>query len=200
MWPVTLASGSLKWIEAGFRPENRLVLMMTLMSSDLNKKRSWWSFLSFLQLFISSQSKKDNSGSMTSGSSLVVPMVMWGPRAPTHCISAIYLLRDQRTLVSGAADGQVIFFAELSVVPRVAMRENSRQRKAKIRTKTSFKLRPFKWNGVEKFLLKDSMMEWWTLVVGFQKGFEKLVRDWFLKCQVGFASSGRSRCLRMIGN
>jgi len=44
---------------------------------------------------------------MTSGSSLVVPMVMWGPRAPTHCISAIYLLRDQRTLVSGAADGQV---------------------------------------------------------------------------------------------
>jgi len=44
---------------------------------------------------------------MASGSSLVVPMVMWGPRAPTHCISALYLLRDQKTLVSGAADGQV---------------------------------------------------------------------------------------------
>jgi hypothetical protein len=44
---------------------------------------------------------------MTSASSLVVPMVMWGPRAPTHCISALYLLRDQRTLVTGAADGQV---------------------------------------------------------------------------------------------
>ena len=51
---------------------------------------------------------------MTSGgggnSSLVVPMVMWGPRAPTHCISAIYLMRDQKTLVTGASDGQVILW------------------------------------------------------------------------------------------
>ena len=47
---------------------------------------------------------------MSSGgpsSSLVVPMVMWGPQAPTHCISALYLMRDQKTLVTGAADGQV---------------------------------------------------------------------------------------------
>ena len=50
---------------------------------------------------------------MTSGggnSSLVVPMVMWGPHAPTHCISAIYLMRDQKTLVTGASDGQVILW------------------------------------------------------------------------------------------
>lgn len=50
---------------------------------------------------------------MSSGggnSSLVVPMVMWGPRAPTHCISALYLMRDQKTLVSGASDGQVIIW------------------------------------------------------------------------------------------
>ena len=51
---------------------------------------------------------------MTSGgggnSSLVVPMVMWGPQAPTHCISAIYLMRDQKTLLTGASDGQVILW------------------------------------------------------------------------------------------
>ena len=51
---------------------------------------------------------------MTSGgggnSSLVVPMVMWGPQAPTHCISAIYLMRDQKTLLTGASDGQVIIW------------------------------------------------------------------------------------------
>lgn len=37
-------------------------------------------------------------------------MIMWGPKAPTHCISALYLMRDQKTLVSGAADGQVILW------------------------------------------------------------------------------------------
>ena len=51
---------------------------------------------------------------MTAGSggnsSLVVPMVMWGPRAPTHCISAICLMRDQKTLVTGATDGQVVLW------------------------------------------------------------------------------------------
>ena len=35
---------------------------------------------------------------------------MWGPRAPTHCISGLYLMRDQKTLVTGAADGQVILW------------------------------------------------------------------------------------------
>ena len=62
---------------------------------------------------------------MSSGgpsSSLVVPMVMWGPQAPTHCISALYLMRDQKTLVTGAADGQVrrifqifVFFLSLDI-------------------------------------------------------------------------------------
>ena len=50
---------------------------------------------------------------MSSGggnSSLLVPMVMWGPHAPTHCISTIYLMRDQKTLVTGASDGQVILW------------------------------------------------------------------------------------------
>ena len=65
---------------------------------------------------------------MSSGggnSSLLVPMVMWGPHAPTHCISTIYLMRDQKTLVTGASDGQVILWevsssgpADWSLTPR----------------------------------------------------------------------------------
>ena len=27
---------------------------------------------------------------------------MWGPDAPSHCISSVYLMRDQRTLVTGS--------------------------------------------------------------------------------------------------
>ena len=50
------------------------------------------------------------SGSGGGNSSLVVPMVMWGPQAPTHCISSIYLMRDQKTLVTGASDWQVILW------------------------------------------------------------------------------------------
>ena len=48
-------------------------------------------------LLICFQKFKMSSGGPSS--SLVVPMVMWGPQAPTHCISALYLMRDQKTLV-----------------------------------------------------------------------------------------------------
>ncbi|XP_044011462.1 WD repeat-containing protein 7 isoform X22 [Aphidius gifuensis] len=44
---------------------------------------------------------------MTAGPSLVVPIVLWGKIAPTHCISCIYLSRDQKTLVTGCYDGQI---------------------------------------------------------------------------------------------
>ncbi|XP_016841802.1 WD repeat-containing protein 7 isoform X11 [Nasonia vitripennis] len=44
---------------------------------------------------------------MTAGTSLVVPVVLWGRIAPTHCISCIYLSRDQKTLVTGCYDGQI---------------------------------------------------------------------------------------------
>ncbi len=48
---------------------------------------------------------------MSSASSgLVVPIAMWGRRAPTHCVTVLYLLRDQRTLVTGSADGQIILW------------------------------------------------------------------------------------------
>ncbi|CAH0550599.1 unnamed protein product [Brassicogethes aeneus] len=41
------------------------------------------------------------------GTSLVVPVVLWGKYAPTHCISCIYLSQDQRTLATGCYDGQI---------------------------------------------------------------------------------------------
>ncbi|XP_012173588.1 WD repeat-containing protein 7 isoform X15 [Bombus affinis] len=44
---------------------------------------------------------------MTAGTSLVVPIVLWGRIAPTHCVSCIYLSRDQKTLVTGCYDGQI---------------------------------------------------------------------------------------------
>lgn len=47
------------------------------------------------------------SASMTAGTSLVVPIVLWGRIAPTHCISCVYLSRDQKTLVTGCYDGQI---------------------------------------------------------------------------------------------
>ena len=47
---------------------------------------------------------------MAAGSSLVVPMVMWGRNAPAHCVSSLYLLRDQKTLVTGSSDGQVFLW------------------------------------------------------------------------------------------
>jgi hypothetical protein len=41
------------------------------------------------------------------GNSLVVPVVLWGKYAPTHCISCIYLSKDQKTLATGCYDGQI---------------------------------------------------------------------------------------------
>ncbi|XP_069687986.1 WD repeat-containing protein 7 isoform X7 [Periplaneta americana] len=44
---------------------------------------------------------------MSAGTNLVVPVVLWGKTAPTHCISCVFLSRDQRTLVTGCYDGQI---------------------------------------------------------------------------------------------
>ncbi|XP_058988075.1 WD repeat-containing protein 7-like [Musca domestica] len=38
---------------------------------------------------------------------LVVPVVLWGPSAPTHCVSSVYLSDDQTTLATGCYDGQI---------------------------------------------------------------------------------------------
>ena len=38
---------------------------------------------------------------------LVVPVVLWGQNTPTHCVSSVFLSRDQRTLATGCYDGQI---------------------------------------------------------------------------------------------
>ena len=63
---------------------------------------------------------------MSGSSSLVIPLVMWGSHPPAHCVSALYLLRDQKTLISGSFDGQVFLWtvdttsdpSKWSIVPR----------------------------------------------------------------------------------
>lgn len=37
---------------------------------------------------------------------LVVPVVLWGPYEPTHCVSSVFLSRDLKTLATGCYDGQ----------------------------------------------------------------------------------------------
>ncbi|XP_037046660.1 WD repeat-containing protein 7 isoform X3 [Bradysia coprophila] len=39
--------------------------------------------------------------------SLVVPVVLWGPYQPTHCVSSVFLSKDQKTLATGCYDGQI---------------------------------------------------------------------------------------------
>ncbi|XP_013176375.1 PREDICTED: WD repeat-containing protein 7 isoform X2 [Papilio xuthus] len=41
------------------------------------------------------------------GTNLIVPVVLWGKNAPSHCVSSVYLSRDQKTLVTGCYDGQI---------------------------------------------------------------------------------------------
>ncbi|XP_049287940.1 WD repeat-containing protein 7 isoform X2 [Anopheles funestus] len=38
---------------------------------------------------------------------LVVPVVLWGPNTPTHCVSSVFLSRDQKILATGCYDGQI---------------------------------------------------------------------------------------------
>ena len=45
---------------------------------------------------------------MSLGPSLIVPVTLWGRHPPTHRISCLYLTPDQRTLVTGCSDGQII--------------------------------------------------------------------------------------------
>ena len=53
--------------------------------------------------------KGQPAAKMAGATNLVVPIVMWGRSAPSHCISSVYLLRDQRTMITGSNDGQVKF-------------------------------------------------------------------------------------------
>ncbi|CAH1988564.1 unnamed protein product [Acanthoscelides obtectus] len=56
------------------------------------------------------------------GTSLVVPVVLWGKFAPTHCISCVYLSKDLKTLATGCYDGQICLWQvdpdTLHMIPR----------------------------------------------------------------------------------
>ncbi|NWJ03483.1 WDR7 protein, partial [Crypturellus undulatus] len=59
------------------------------------------------------------------GNSLVLPIVLWGRRAPTHCISTLLLLDDAAaTVVTGCHDGQICLWdlsADLGINPRALL-------------------------------------------------------------------------------
>lgn len=38
---------------------------------------------------------------------LIVPIALWGSDAPTHCISAMHITDDHKTLITGCNDGQI---------------------------------------------------------------------------------------------
>lgn len=44
---------------------------------------------------------------MSTSSNLVVPVVLWGRRPPTHCIAAILMTPDQKNIITGCNDGQI---------------------------------------------------------------------------------------------
>lgn len=45
--------------------------------------------------------------SIMSGNSLVLPIVLWGRTAPTHCISTLLVMDDFSTIITGCHDGQI---------------------------------------------------------------------------------------------
>lgn len=49
----------------------------------------------------------DRHDSRMAGNSLVLPIVLWGRRAPTHCISTLLLMEDASMIVTGCHDGQI---------------------------------------------------------------------------------------------
>lgn len=54
----------------------------------------------------------------------MLPIVLWGRRAPTHCISAVLLTDDGATVVTGCHDGQICLWdlsVELDVNPRALL-------------------------------------------------------------------------------
>ena len=42
-----------------------------------------------------------------SGNNLVLPIVLWGRTAPTHCISSLLVMDDLATIITGCHDGQI---------------------------------------------------------------------------------------------
>ncbi|KAM6304077.1 WD repeat-containing protein 7 isoform 1-T1 [Podargus strigoides] len=63
-------------------------------------------------------------GSEMAGNSLVLPIVLWGRKAPTHCISTLLLMEDASMIVTGCHDGQICLWdlsLGLEVNPRALL-------------------------------------------------------------------------------
>uniref|UniRef100_A0A8C6UMV4 WD repeat domain 7 n=1 Tax=Neogobius melanostomus TaxID=47308 RepID=A0A8C6UMV4_9GOBI len=59
-----------------------------------------------------------------SGNNLVLPIVLWGRTAPTHCISSLLVLDDCSAVITGCHDGQICLWdmtPELQVPPRAML-------------------------------------------------------------------------------
>uniref|UniRef100_A0A8C1VG78 WD repeat domain 7 n=1 Tax=Cyprinus carpio TaxID=7962 RepID=A0A8C1VG78_CYPCA len=59
-----------------------------------------------------------------SGNSLVLPIVLWGRNAPTHCISSLLVMDDLATIITGCHDGQICIWdmtPELEINPRALL-------------------------------------------------------------------------------
>ncbi|XP_053304170.1 WD repeat-containing protein 7 isoform X2 [Spea bombifrons] len=58
------------------------------------------------------------------GNSLVLPIVLWGRKAPTHCISSVLVMDDLETVVTGCHDGQICLWdlsPDLEISPRALL-------------------------------------------------------------------------------
>ncbi|XP_074878001.1 WD repeat-containing protein 7 isoform X5 [Buteo buteo] len=58
------------------------------------------------------------------GNSLVLPIVLWGRKAPTHCISTLLLMEDASMIVTGCHDGQICLWdlsLDLEINPRALL-------------------------------------------------------------------------------
>ncbi|KAM3938285.1 WD repeat-containing protein 7 isoform 1-T1 [Leptodactylus fuscus] len=58
------------------------------------------------------------------GNSLVLPIVLWGRKAPTHCISTVLVMDDMATIITGCHDGQICLWdlsPELEINPRALL-------------------------------------------------------------------------------
>uniref|UniRef100_A0A8C7FDZ8 WD repeat domain 7 n=1 Tax=Oncorhynchus kisutch TaxID=8019 RepID=A0A8C7FDZ8_ONCKI len=59
-----------------------------------------------------------------SGNSLVLPIVLWGRTAPTHCISSLLVMDDLATIITGCHDGQICIWdmtSDLEISPRAML-------------------------------------------------------------------------------
>ncbi|XP_077593721.1 WD repeat-containing protein 7 isoform X2 [Stigmatopora nigra] len=59
-----------------------------------------------------------------SGNNLVLPIVLWGRTAPTHCISSLLVMDDFSTIITGCHDGQICLWdmtSKLKICPRAML-------------------------------------------------------------------------------